>query len=356
MPLDPTAHLRSALVDFTQIVRAAWRAYDDSREIAMVTDISAMVSTNHVYRIRFTDRSFVVAKLSYFGRFEHFAEDHAIINSLCNNLPAPFENFLARSLVKGERLFVYRHTDSTIDAWVVFYRPVRVRERLPARLDEDQIDQLAHEFAHFHRACFQVRNTLPQSSKTVYTDIAQLLAMLETPEGKFEYRGYDDFIREQCDAFRQNTERYNADNIARIPVFVDWNIGNFSLTPTGRFYSRWDYDWFRMSGRIMDFYFAARVVSDVGDRTTFTYNVDILNEPRFVRFLQRYHAEYPLSRNEIMLIGEVYRFFLLNYVIKDGRYFFHEIFATKLMAEALSVGLESVQRFDGEALCEAVGV
>lgn len=342
------------MLDFTQIVRAAWADYDSSRKIALVTDISAMVSTNHVYRIRFTDRSFVVAKLSYFGKYEHFVEDHAIINSLCNNLPAPFENFLARSLVKGERIFVYRHTDQHIDAWVVFYRPVHVRNRLPQRLEEDQIDQMAVEFAGFHKACYQVRNTLPLSSKSVYTDIDHLLDILETPKGKFEYRGFEELIKKHCEAFRQNTLRLDSENIVRIPVFVDWNIGNFSLTESGRFFSRWDYDWFRMSGRIMDFYFASRIVSDIGDRSTFVYNIDILMEPRFIRFLQRYHAEFPLQANEVELLGEVYRFFLLNYVIKDGRYFFHEIFATKLIAEALSEGLASVERFDPKPLLEAL--
>ena len=77
-------------------------------------------------------------------------------------------------------------------------------------------------------------------------------------------------------------------------------------------------------------------------------------EPRFIRFLQRYHAEFPLQANEVELLGEVYRFFLLNYVIKDGRYFFHEIFATKLIAEALSEGLASVERFDPTPLLEAL--
>ena len=337
-------------VSFVDIVRAAWSDYDGSRAIASLTDISAQVSTNHVWRIRLEDRTTVVAKLSYFGRFEHFREEHAIINALANNLPAPFEDFLARSLVKGRELYVYRHTDAAVDAWVVFYRPVKVRERMPRRLDEDQIDQLAVEFASFHRACHRVRNTLPPSSKTAMSDVEHLLELLETPQGKFEYRGYEALIREHGDAFRQNTTRLGADALPRIPVFVDWNIGNFSVTPTGRFYSRWDYDWFRISSRVMDFYFAARVVSERGDRTVFTYDLDVFHEPRFVRFLRRYHEVYALEERELLLLGEVYRFFLLNYVVKDGRYFFHELYATKLLAEALEVGLPSVARFEGERL------
>ena len=82
-------------IDFNIIVQEAWNSYDKSREISRITDISAMVSTNHVYRIKFIDDSFIIAKLSYFGEYEHFVEDHAIINSLSNNLPEPFDHFLA---------------------------------------------------------------------------------------------------------------------------------------------------------------------------------------------------------------------------------------------------------------------
>jgi len=344
------------MVSFLDIVREAWLAYDSSREIASITDVSAQVSTNHVYRIKLTDHTIIVGKLSYFGKFEHFVEDHAIINTLANNLPAPFEDFLARSLVKGRELFVHRYQDSALDAWVVFYRPVKVREPMPRRLDDDQIAQFAGEFAHFHKSCYRVRNTLPTASKTAMADVEHLLAILDTPEGKFEFRGYEQLIRDHCEAFRRNTADFNINAVGRIPVFVDWNIGNFSVTPTGRFYSRWDYDWFRMSSRMMDFYFISRVVSDRGDRTVFYYNVEVLMEERFIQFLQRYHEVYPLTAQEIDQLGEVYRFFLLNYVIKDGRYFFHELFANKLLAEALEDGLPSVTKFDSAPLKAALGL
>jgi len=256
--------------------------------------------------------------------------------------------------MKGETLYVYRHQDSRIDAWVVFYRPIKVRERLPNRLGDDQIEQLAVEFAGFHKACYQVRKTLPQSSKDTHSDIDHLVGLLDTAEGKFEYRGFEEEIRKHCDLFKANVDSLGLAALPKIPVFVDWNIGNFSLTPTGRFFSRWDYDWFRMSSRMMDFYFIARVVSDRGDRTEFTYNVDILKEERFIRFLKKYHEIYPLTETELESLGEVYRFFLLNYVVKDGRYFFHEIFATKLLSEAFSEGLPSVERFDANLLKKAV--
>ena len=343
-----------AYLPFPEIVSAAWADYDGTRAIVSVTDISAMVSTNHVYRIRLADGGDVVGKLSYFGRYEHFVEDHQIINTLSNNLPSPFENFLSRSLMKDNRLYVYRHRDELLDAWVVFYRPIKTRDTLPRRLSEDQIMQLAVEMASFHQACARVRHTLPKSSKTGDTDIEQLLGIMETPAGRHEFRGFEDDLRRHCAGFRESADRLVLAEMPKIPVFVDWNIGNFSVTATGRLFSRWDYDWFRISSRMMDFYFLARVCSDVGDRTVFSYGIDVLMEPRFVTFLRAYHEVYPLTAPELELLREVYRFFILNYVVKDGRYFFHELFATKLQAEAFATYLPSVERFDASPLLKAL--
>jgi len=72
-------------INFLKIVKLAWQAYDDSRKIQSIEDISAKVSTNHVYRITFEDGLFIIGKLSYFGRHEHFGEDNTIINALSNN-------------------------------------------------------------------------------------------------------------------------------------------------------------------------------------------------------------------------------------------------------------------------------
>lgn len=342
-------------IDFTTIVRYAWMSYDSSRDIVRITDISAQVSTNHVYKITFEDKSFVIAKLSYFGKFEHFVEDHTIINALSNNLPAPFENFLARSLMKGHTLFVHRFTNDIIDAWVVFYRPIKIKKRLPRRLDEGQIKKLAVQFARFHKACNSIRNTLPRSSKTLRVDVHHLLEIMDSNHGRFELQVHEEQIRRHSHQLLENLGNIEADKFPVIPVFVDWNIGNFSVTSNFDFYSRWDYDWFRMSSRMLDFYFVSRVVSDIGDRTVFSYYIDPLLEDRFLLFLQTYHQVYPLTRNEILMLKEVYRFFILNYVIKDGRYFFHEIFITKLLREAFDIYLPSVEeKFDAEPILRAL--
>lgn len=344
------------LTDFTTIIRNAWLDYDPSRIIESVADISAMVSTNHVYKITFPDQRFIIAKLSYFGKFEHFVEDHTIINSLSNNLMFPYASFLSRALMKGDKLFVYRYQSELIDAWVVFYRPVTVRTLLPRRLDERQIKKLGAELARFHQGCHLIRNTLPNSSKTLQSDLGQLLAIQATKFGQMELGIVPDEIRRQCESCLQNLEALQFDQLDKIPVFIDWNIGNFSVTAGFKLFSRWDYDWFRMSSRMLDFYFLSRVVSDIGDRTVFTYNIDVLMEDRFILFLKAYHKIYPFQENEIRLLKEVYRFFLLNYVIKDGRYFFHEIYATKLQREAYETHFPSVDRFDAEKILRALRI
>jgi len=344
-------------IDFTAIVREAWMAYDSTREIIRIVDISAKVSTNHVYRITFNDGNIIIAKLSYFGSYDHFVEDHSIIDTLSNNLPAPFENFLARSLAKGNSLFVYRFQNKILDAWVVFYRPITIKKKMPRRLDETQIVKLAEQIALFHKACHNTRNTLPPSSKTLTTDIDHLLHIIETDEGRYEHRMHLNEIKQQSDLFIENAEILKSAEFDKIPIFVDWNIGNFSVTSSLRLFSRWDYDWFRMGSRMLDFYFLSRVVSDVGDRTAFSYYVGPLMEERFLLFLKAYHQVYPLTEPEIRFLKEAYRFFILNYVIKDGRFFFHELFAIKLQKEAFDIYLPSIDKeFDADILLKALNI
>jgi len=342
-------------INFLQIIESAWQAYDNSRPIKSVSDISAMVSTNHVYKVQLQNKDFIIAKLSYFGQFEHFVEDHSIINVLANNLPSPFENFLARSLIKSNELFVHRHRNKDIDAWVVFYRAIHIQKMLPRRLEDSHIKSLGKQFALFHKACYQVKNTLPASSKTLYTDLDHLLKILETEFGQYEHRGNIDTIKAHIARFHEEMQKWPLDDTQKIPVFVDWNIGNFSIDRRNKLYSRWDYDWFRVSHRIMDFYFLSRIVSDVGDRTVFTYNIETFNEDRFLLFLKSYHKINPLTEPEIRQLKEAYRFFLLNYVVKDGRYFFHEVYATKLQREAFMYHLPSIEKgFDVEKILRAL--
>jgi len=63
-----------------------------------------------------------------------------------------------------------------------------------------------------------------------------------------------------------------------------------------------------------------------------------------------------LTENEIRFIPEAYRFFILNYVIKDGRYFFHEIFATKLQMETYESYLPLVAEFPVDKILKALKI
>jgi Ser/Thr protein kinase RdoA (MazF antagonist) len=146
-----------------------------------------------------------------------------------------------------------------------------------------------------------------------------------------------DELKQQCDQFLTNRQKLVAGTVETMPVFVDWNIGNFSVTDHVELYSRWDYDWFRISYRVMDFYFFSRVVSDLGDRTVFSYGIGPLMEDRFMLFLKEYHRVYPLTENEIRFLPEAFRFFILNYVVKYGRFFFHRTYAIKLQREAYEI-------------------
>ena len=342
-------------MDYSFIIRKAWEGYDASKTIRDIEEISAMVSTNHVYRITFDDDDIIIAKLSYFGKFEHFKEDHRIIQTLAINLLYPFENFLARSLQKNNRVYIYHHKQGKTDAWVVFYNPTRILERLPRRLDDKHIKKLGQQVGRFHKACSRVKNVLPKSSKTLRTDISALMQQLEADPKQFGSGMQADFLKYHCETFLKNRSKYNMSSFEIIPVFIDWNIGNFSVTPDLDLYSRWDYDWFRMSYRLLDFYFFSRVVSDVGDRTVFSYVINTMMEDRFILFLKEYHKVNPLTADEIRFLKEAYRFFILNYVVKDGKHFFNEQYAKKLQAEAFDVYLPSVDRdFDAEKIIEAL--
>ncbi|MDA0195719.1 MAG: hypothetical protein O2951_11850 [Bacteroidetes bacterium] len=336
--------------DFYAIVTEAWEHYDGSRKIISIKDISAKVSTNHVFKLVLGSGTSIIGKLSYFGKYDDFLEDHTLINALANNLPDPYDNFLSKSLLKKNQLYTYRHRSGVLDVWVVFYNPIKVKNQLPKILDEVQIGKLGTELAKFHKTCATLTNVLPSWSKTMQTDIMHLLEIIKTPHGQYEHRGNIDEIRRQAAILFTNLKELKTDTWTPIPVFVDWNIGNFSIDQDGGFYSRWDYDWFRMSSRVMDFYFFSRVCSSVGDKSVFSYLTDPMMEDRFILFLKKYHEEYPLTREEIIFFKEAYRFFILNYVVKDGRYFFHEVYATRLQREAFEIYFPQIDNFNPDKI------
>jgi len=344
-------------IDLLPIIEKGWYNYNPKRKIRKIEDLSVNVSTNKVYKLTFTDKSFVFAKVSNFGEFENFKEDHQIINVLANNLERPYDHFLSSSLMKGDQLYLYRHEDEFIDLWMVFYRAVRINNSLPKRLDDEQVKIMGKELAKFHKICDEMTPVLPSSSKTLVNDIHHLLRRLEKPDSKIRFVGYNELIKEHCHIFLQNAAKYGYTEFTKIPVFVDWNIGNFSVRDNNTFFSRWDYDWFRMSSRVLDFYSFSRVVSDIGDKTDFSYTFSQLNEPRFLEFLKEYHKVYPLTRNEVYFIKEAYRFFILNYVISNGRFFFSEGYARKLQREAYEQHLPNLDKgINADLILKALGL
>lgn len=344
------------LVDYATIIKKAWAEFDGSVPVASIEDISARVSTNHVFKVRFDDGEHIIAKLSYFGNYEQFQEDHRIIHALANNLLYPFENVLAKSFMRDGQVFTYRHRDNYIDAWVVFYNPIRILLKLPRRLEEEHIQLLGGQVARFHKACSRVSTVLSKASKTLRSDIWDLMDLLDTEVGQFEHRMHIDELKRQCDLFLNNRQKLVAKTVETMPVFVDWNIGNFSVTDDLQLFSRWDYDWFRISYRVMDFYFFSRVVSNAGDRTVFSYVIGPMMEDRFLLFLKEYHKVFPLTENEVRFLPEAYRFFILNYVIKYGRYFFHRTYATKLQRQAYETYFPSIETFDVEKILRALNL
>ncbi len=343
-------------VDFITIVRYAWIEYDSSRRVVDITDISVMVSTNHVYKISLEDGNFVIAKLSHFGKYEDFVEDHTIINVLSNNLPFPFEYFLSRSLMKGDSIFIHRFKNYEIDAAIVFYRPIKINLRPPRKMNLGQIITLGKQVAEFHKACHLVRHTLPPSSKSLLKDIGLIEDYIRSPKSIVKNEEHKQLVLNHCGQFKKEVSDLSLNEDDLIPVFIDWNIGNFSVDANFCLFSRWDYDWFRTTTRVLDFYFLSRVVSEAGDQTAFTYNMSTLQEERFITFLQSYHQIFPLKRTEVLMIKEAYRFFILNYVIRHGGYFFNAPYADQLREDALNQHLHDVDTFNSELLINALNI
>ena len=63
-----------------QIINEAWEAYGDGRSIIATEELSPHVSTNRVYRLVLSDQRRVIAKLSSYGSYVHFRQDHQLVD------------------------------------------------------------------------------------------------------------------------------------------------------------------------------------------------------------------------------------------------------------------------------------
>jgi hypothetical protein len=339
-----------------KVMSDAWADYGDPRKIREVVELSAMVSTNRVYRLVLDAGDSVIAKVSNYGSFFLFAEDHDRLHRATQLLAGTrYEQFLA-SMLRNEQGGPYIFYDG--EFWATLYEEVPIGERLPRILTESQIDNLAIEMAELHHACHEVGAQIPPTSKTIKSDAIHLLEMVSDRHASQQF-GLDqsrlDIVRRHCHRFLMSLYEGGYDYWSKMPVLIDWNLGNFSIEFSGdrfRLFSRWDYDWFRVESRVLDFYFLSRVSSRTGDRTRFTYGAHTMLEPRFRRFLKTYHQHYPLTEAEVLFMAEAYRFFLLNYVVREGRHFFrHDIWRT-LQHDVVDVHLPMLDQLDLRPLLE----
>lgn len=353
----PEGSLFDHHVAFPGLVASGWSAYGDPRGISSIREISANVSTNHVYLVELEDGNEVVAKTSSYGSYVHFRQDHRIIQQWIRRLSGTrFRKFLAGCLEKDGEVFTYREGNF----WVVFYDKAPFYDFLPKVFGEQEILSMAREMAEFHLASSNAAPGLLASWNSLGSDVASLYDALGSPAWR-AVRNFSDelegMLRTQCETFLTNAERLGYHSMRKIPLLIDWNIGNFSvgMDQAGfRFFSRWDYDWFRVEPRTLDFYFCARVVREEGDQDTFSYTLAPLLEKRFLTFLRAYHQRLPLAEEELLFIRESYRVFLLNYVIRSGEHFFREDICKRLQREAVQEYFPALDQADFSPLLAAI--
>jgi Ser/Thr protein kinase RdoA (MazF antagonist) len=88
------------------------------------------------------------------------------------------------------------------------------------------------------------------------------------------------------------------------------------------------------------------VSSSTGDRTRFTYGAHTLVEPGFLALIRAYRQVFPLSGEELRFLPEVYRFFILNYVVREGARFFREDLCQQFRRDAVRTYLPTFETFD----------
>jgi Ser/Thr protein kinase RdoA (MazF antagonist) len=335
--------------DVPVILRDAWQAYDADDAIVAHDETSAGVSTNRVYRLTLQSGRGLFAKVSSYGSYVHFRQDHARIHQWIAALEGSgYARFLARVLQRNGEVFSFERDG----VWVVFYEEAPRRGVLPRVLSESQIQNLGREMALFHKASAEVAGQLAPTWQSLGADVATLYDQMQratTPGASGLPLEQRSLVRRHCDLFFSNAERLGYHAFQKLPVLIDWNRGNFSVAYeeySFSLFSRWDYDWFRIEPRTLDFYFFSRVVREEGDQTVFSYTATPLLEPRFLLFLRAYDEVFPLDPSELAFLKEAYRFFLLNYVVRTGEHFFVPDIHQRLAREAITRYLPELETLD----------
>ena len=73
-----------------------------------------------------------------------------------------------------------------------------------------------------------------------------------------------------------------------------------------------------------------------------------------MRFLRAYHEVNPLTADEVRFLPHAYRFFLLNYVIREGARFFRDDLCHQFREEVARMYLRRVSSLDFEPLVSAL--
>jgi len=356
--LEPSAN---SLPGAIETVRDAWVNFGDPRVIETFTEVSAHVSTNRVFRLTMSDKSNLITKVSSYGSYFQFAEDHDRLARCSAQLRGGrWSGFLAEVLSKNGRPYTW-YDES---CWAVFYTDVQQRDSLPRILTDQDVITLAQEIAEFHLACAAIAPSLPPTSNSVKGDAIHLYDLLRESQApqNFGLEKTDiSILQRSTHDLLLHLEKVHYDEWLRIPILVDWNLGNFSVqaskSKSGRSFqlsTRWDYDWFRVESRLLDFYFLSRVSSRTGDKTQFSYSAHTFSEPRFLKFLTAYHQVYPLSPIEIEFLPFAYRFFLLNYVIREGARFFRPDLCAQFRRDTAREHLSSSSQLDLTELLKIV--
>jgi len=345
--------------DILDIVRRAWLDFHAQCGIDSIEETSAHVSTNRVFRLALHDGTTAIAKVSSYGSYFLFAEDHdRLFRTRTLLAGSRWANFLAEVKSVSGRPFTWYDGQ----CWVAFYSDVQSGTQLPRIVSTSDVEQLGKEIARFHRACSDVAAKLPATSNSVKGDAIHLLDLLDSDDAAvhFSMTGTEVArLRGFTHDFLVHLESVHFDEWKKIPILVDWNLGNFSVTRTKDSFTlntRWDYDWFRIDTRMLDFYFLSRVSSATGDRTAFTYSPHTLLEDRFLGFLRAYHEVFPLTALEVRFLPYAYQFFILNYVVREGSKFFQAPLSSQFRDEALSRYLPRVAEIDVSPILDALAL
>ena len=202
---------------------------------------------------------------------------------------------------------------------------------------------------------------LPSASKTIKSDAIHLLDLLESP---FAPRNFD-LPPEAIGVLWKHTHRFlerlievGYDEWPKIPILIDWNLGNFSVdtsrtadsgctadgTTTG-FASSRDCST-STSCRVSP---AAPATAPVSP-TVRTHWSSRRSSPSSTHTA----ACFRCATDEVAFLPEVYRFFILNYVVREGARFFRPDLCTQFRRDAVRSYLPAARCARRVAAAEAM--